>query len=518
MPDTARPAQTFRNRAALFLERGTVFWLLVFATFSTHSIAMTQISAAAALLFTLGGIVVRWKFRWVRTTIDLALLGFTGWTVLSAIFSVEPKVSTGKLGQTSLFLIFYLFATQVRDARIARTMVILLVVSCQANVLYTFYQRWRGRGIEIASISQESPLGFEFRFRKKQNKLKPGDVLMELDGQQLCSLEDLRAAMLRSHESPPPVMVMVRKEMVKRIKIGPEIRAAILAALEQKGAPGLGLEVKPGRQFRASGFYGMYVTYAEVLQWVASLIIALLLVLKKKMSLAGALLALALLGVISALVLTLTRAAWIGLIFSIVAIAALSGRKRFAVAALASLLIASPIALYLLAQFRGISLLDLNDPSTTWRIEVWCDASKIMLRHPVFGVGVDSLRLHWQEWGLFEHGKLPLGHLHSSPLQLAFERGFPSLALYVLMMTIFFRTLWRQGKRMALQNDWILHGAVIGIFGGLVGFNVSSLVHYNFGDSEVAMMLWMMLGLAFAIKSIGTPTEEKEPFRNSAGC
>lgn len=509
MSDTAAPAEAFRDRAVLFLERGSIVWLLIFAAFATHSIAVTQISASAALLFTLVGLVVRREFRWQCTAVDLALIGFTGWTVLSAILSIEPRVSTGKLGQTSLFLILYLFATQVRDTRIARTMVILLVVSCQANVAYTFYQRWRGRGIEITSISQDSPLGFEFRFRKKQNKLKPGDVLMELDGQRLRSLDDLRAAMLRSHE-PPPVLVMVRKEMIKRIKIAPQDRAAILEALERSGAAGLGLRVEPGRQFRASGFYGMYATYAEVLQWIASLIIALLLVLKKKWSPPGVLLMLALLGVISALILTLTRAVWIGLVFSVVAIAALSGRKRFAVAALASLLIAAPIALFLLSQFRGVTLLDPSDPSTTWRLEVWHDASKILLRHPLFGVGADSLRLHWQEWGLFENGKLPLGHLHSTPLQLAFERGIPALALYAWMMAIFFRTVWRLAKRLAKENDWILHGAAIGIFGGLVGFNVSSLVHYNFGDSEVVMMLWMMLGLAFALDRLFPSSPAKQ--------
>lgn len=499
MPDSETPTPALRDRAATFAERGTIFWLLVFAAFSTNSISVTQISAAAALLFTLAGMAIRKEFRWQRTAVDLALLGFTGWTILSALFSLEPRISTGKLGQTALFLIFYLFATQIRDAKIARVLVILLIVSCQANVIRTYYSRWKGRGLEVTSISPDSPLGFQFRFRKKMTQIKPGDVLMEFDGRRLESLDSLSAGLRQSSERPQPVLVLVRKELNKRIKIDADHRAVILAALDHDGSGGLGVQVKPGRQFRASGFYGMFSTYAEVLQWVASLIVALLFVLKRKFSLPGVLLFLALGGVVSALVLTLTRALWIGLAVSVLAMALLSGNKRLAAAALIGLFIVAPIALFLLAKYRGVSMIDPSDPSTTWRIEVWKESGKITLRHPIFGVGADSLRVHWREWGLFESGKLPIGHLHSTPLQLAFERGLPALALYVWMMGIFFRTVWRLARRMTEESDWILRGAVIGIFGGLVGFTISSLVHYNFGDSEAVMVMWMMMGVAFAI-------------------
>jgi hypothetical protein len=36
----------------------------------------------------------------------------------------------------------------------------------------------------------------------------------------------------------------------------------------------------------------------------------------------------------------------------------------------------------------------------------------------------------------------------------------------------------------------------LGIFGATVGFLLSSLVHYNFGDSEVVMIVYFLMGLA----------------------
>jgi hypothetical protein len=35
----------------------------------------------------------------------------------------------------------------------------------------------------------------------------------------------------------------------------------------------------------------------------------------------------------------------------------------------------------------------------------------------------------------------------------------------------------------------------------LTGFLASSLVNYNYGDSEVAMMFWWLMGIAMAVQS-----------------
>ena len=47
---------------------------------------------------------------------------------------------------------------------------------------------------------------------------------------------------------------------------------------------------------------------------------------------------------------------------------------------------------------------------------------------------MDAMKLHWNEWGF--PGKDML-HLHSTPLQLAFDRGLPMLAIWLWMMISF---------------------------------------------------------------------------------
>ena len=78
-------------------------------------------------------------------------------------------------------------------------------------------------------------------------------------------------------------------------------------ALDQLGISGW----SHGRDWRATGFYGHYVTYAEVLQLIASLALGLFICLPFKKSWIGALVLFALAGIIFALLLTVTRASWL---------------------------------------------------------------------------------------------------------------------------------------------------------------------------------------------------------------
>jgi len=44
---------------------------------------------------------------------------------------------------------------------------------------------------------------------------------------------------------------------------------------------------------------------------------------------------------------------------------------------------------------------------------------------------------------------------------------------------------------------------------------LSSLVNYNFGDSEVALLLWWMMGVAVIIDKPSLPASEEAKFRTS---
>jgi O-antigen ligase len=267
--------------------------------------------------------------------------------------------------------------------------------------------------------------------------------------------------------------------------------------LEQLGISGW----SSGRDWRATGFYGHWTTYAEVLQLIASLALGSFLALRSKMSLTGLLLLLAVGGLVFALAMTVTRGSWIGFAVSAALMLLLSASRRTIFIGLACAIPLVLAGVFLLQQQRRVGLIDRTDQSTSWRRMVWEEGFALLInkpRHLLFGVGMDSIKGHWRYWGLFDNGRQPIGHMHSNLLQIALERGIPALILWLLLFAIYIRMLWR----MVRTATDFTRGLALGALGGAAGFFISGLVHYNWGDSEVVTVLYLIMGLVFAAWSL----------------
>jgi hypothetical protein len=148
------------------------------------------------------------------------------------------------------------------------------------------------------------------------------------------------------------------------------------------------------------------------------------------------------------------------------------------------------------SQTRAPDALLLGDASSSLRAQVARAGLSRILVHPVFGHGMDAMKLHWNEWGFPGHDMI---HLHSTPLQLAFDRGLPMLALWLWLMIAFWTYIARAEKSARDSSDTNSHGLLLGILGGLTGFFLSSLVNYNYGDAEATMLFWWLMGVAMAL-------------------
>jgi hypothetical protein len=61
-------------------------------------------------------------------------------------------------------------------------------------------------------------------------------------------------------------------------------------------------------------------------------------------------------------------------------------------------------------------------------------------------------------------------------------------------MIRFWLTLARAERQAADLSDTNAYGLLLGTLGALTAFLVSSLVNYNYGDAEVAMLFWFLMG------------------------
>jgi O-antigen ligase len=495
---------------AAWLERAVTVCLFLLAAAAPHSIAGTQAAWLLAMTFWAAGFLVRPRPVVRRTPVDYPLLGLFCLTFVSALCSYDQSASIGKLRAASLFTIVYVVGQNVRSPRVLRSLVLVLVASCTVNVLYTFGVYAAGRGVKVGALAADSPL--------RAAGVEVGDTLMSVDGAPVESPEDLvrgveteRPSADKVYRWPDGKTACVWDSQTACVR-GYRAEALPVFRLARGGLPQgptaaarLGLEsFGRGRDERARGFFGHYTTYAEALQLVASLALGLLVALRRKAGWRGALLACALAGMCGALILTVTRASWAGFALSAFVIV-LAGAGRRALLLMAAVALPLAVAgLFVLQQKRRVGFLDAKDGSTAWRLIVWREGFDILTgspRHLLVGVGMDSLKRYRVEWGMFDRGRQPWGHLHSTPLQLAFERGLPALVAWLALLYVYARMLWRLARSEGGAGR-VGRGLALGALGGAAGFFASGLVHYNLGDSEVVMIFYLVMGLALALERL----------------
>jgi O-antigen ligase len=473
--------------------QGSVFLLALAAPIS---IAATQTAWALALLFwILRAIFVRPQIR--RDVFGGLVLAFVGLSLLSSVFSYEPQVSLRKMVSVMLISIVFLVAENVREQKTFRRLVVVLLISGVFTVAYTVATRIVGKNLKVWKLSAESPL--------RKIGIQEGDIILTANGTNINSPDDLISAISSTQNNATAKLVVYRFEFIINMELPV---SSLLAGTNSTEKLGIN-EWSRGRDTRAAGFYGHYTTYAEALQLIASLSLGLLIVAKGGLFSGNRILLALAVGALSlALLLTVTRASWFSFFVSASVMILLGASRKTILICVACAVPLVLAGVFFLQQKRRVGFVDTKDASTTWRLTVWregFDLLKSKPRHLLVGIGMDSIKTHWREWRMFDDGKIPIGHMHSTPLQLALERGIPTFLVWLTLMFFYLRTLWRALKR----NDWEWYerGFLLGAFGGTIGFLTSSTVHYNWGDSEVVMIFYLLMGLSLSIIKMAKPLE-----------
>ena len=271
---------------------------------------------------------------------------------------------------------------------------------------------------------------------------------------------------------------------------------------EQFLASGLGtprLRFARGRPFRAQGTLGHYVVFAEMLMQIGCLTWAMLLITRPGQTVLQVALGLAFLALTAALFATETRAALGGLAAGcLVAVFMLAQRRLrlWAIAALVVLVIGAGIWIH---HTRGKSWSGEQDPGTHFRTLMWEDGFRLIRQHPWFGVGMETIRVHWQEWNIRAFTRYhDQSHFHSDTIQIAVERGLPALAAWLWFVVGYLLFLFRLLGR-ARRHSRFVTGVVAGVLASFVAFLVPGTVHYSLGEETLVMGLFFFYGVAVAI-------------------
>ncbi len=459
------------TRLALWANRFLILGILLFAASIPHSIAAAHVSLNIALLAWITRDIAARRLQFQSTPIDKPLIGFAVFSVLSTIFSFEPELSARKLLSLLLFGVVYLFVSNLSKEG-AKVVAAIILLSALVAVVYSLGEKIVGRGWVITSIDSSGPMS--------GSELRAGDVIWMLNRDAVHSLDDVREK-IRSHRPGDSIEI----EAIRRgdpLSLTIEVTQSMI---DRENSLGLELGER-NRRFRVSGFTRHFLTFADQMAILASICAGMLLasLMRRRVSW----LWLALTGAFSlALMLTATRSAAAGFLVAVVVTAIVSGGRRVLAGSLVVVGLVGAATALVLVTSRTPEALRLSDDSTSRRIAYMQAGLRMIPKHPLLGVGMDSHKRHWEEWGF--PGKY-ITHTHSTPIQIAMDRGLPALACLIWLFAVMIRTALRESRR-----DSDAQGLALGVFSAVVAFVLVSFVNYNFGDSEVLLMLLAWFGL-----------------------
>ncbi|MCA1817639.1 MAG: O-antigen ligase family protein [Acidobacteria bacterium] len=499
--DESRAARSADSRAARLAHGVALAGLAVYCFFAPASIAAAWIGIGVAALGWIARSVVTRDTRLRRSPYDLPLWLFFAWTVLSCALSAEPRVSLAKIPSALTFLLVYLVAATLRARREAAALACVLVCGASVATLWGVAELVRGRGVVVERIADASPL-------RASPGLQAGDCVWRVNGARVSSVAEIDDAIRRA-----PTGSRIKLSIISHGEHVEREGATVTDDWKREPSPSGVAGTHATHRFRASGWTRHYETFAETVQIAAQLALGFALAhfvrraSRRRALIFAAAFALLACGVaLTAMRTTIVALACGALVTVWRASAARRGEsragRRARVVIVAAVVVVLAVGALAVRRTRDAGALALRDPSAQLRAEVARVYLSRVRLHPVFGHGMDAVHLHWSEWGFPGSDML---HAHSTPLQLAFDRGLPAALFWLWLIIVFWLTASRAERLFRDAPDdarvAAAHGLLLGACGALVGFFLSSLVNYNFGDSEVALLLWWLAGTVAKIDS-----------------
>ncbi|MDZ7343793.1 MAG: O-antigen ligase family protein, partial [candidate division KSB1 bacterium] len=205
---------------------------------------------------------------------------------------------------------------------------------------------------------------------------------------------------------------------------------------------------------------------------------------------------------VAALVFTFTRSAWLGFLGSLVTIGIIVNRKLIIaiLLAVAVLLAVGPSSL----RNRALSIVDPTHPLNIERIYMWQTGIAIVKAYPWTGVGDINLSEIYRQYKPPE-AKEVAGHLHNNFLTLGATLGIPGLLVTIaLFVKIFIMEIGI--VQSTARESWFIKSTALASLAGFIGFQINGFFEWNFGDAEIAMLLWFTVGLALAMDRLAKAT------------
>ena len=472
------------------MENTIFFFLCLFAILWPHSIKGAQHAWQIAFLLWLLTLAIE-RRRPVSQPLIAPLLAYVVLSAISTMLSPDPYLSWDRMKLVCLVLVGIVTAQNLKRLVQIRILVILLILSGLAAAAFTAWQYTYGVGVRVTSIPPASPL-------ERDAYIHRDYIITRINGRAVHTPAQLEQAV---QQSAPGSILRLDYE-----RGWPFHRHRTIVTRENFLASGLGtpdLGLVRAHPFRAQGTVGHYVIFAIVLMQIGCLVWALLLNTRRRQNGLRVLLALVFLALTAAIFATETRAALAGLALGcLLAVLMLTGKsaRLWALAGLLALVLAAG---FWIRHTRAQGWIGAHDRGTEFRMEMWKDSLPLIRQHPWFGVGMETIRNHWQEWNIRAFALYPdeQSHFHSDIIQIAVDRGLPALAAWLWFVVGYIVFLVRLARKAAARSHFAL-GLAVGLLSAFVAFLIPGALHYSMGEETLVMGVFFFYGLAAALDRV----------------
>jgi O-antigen ligase len=237
---------------------------------------------------------------------------------------------------------------------------------------------------------------------------------------------------------------------------------------------------------RPQGTLGHYMTYSGLLLLVTCAAVARLLFERHDRTWPAVMMP----ALLVAIVLTLTRSAWVGTCVAVAMLCAMKDRRLLAVAPIAAAVFLALAPPHVTSRFY--SMFDLHDPTNRDRVAMLREGAAMIRSRPLTGVGPNMVERVYEIYRHPTAVQKVNPHLHNVPVQIAAERGLPALGVwiwFIVSVTAALMAVRRRSRHASLPAAGLA---------AVAGMLAAGLFEYNFGDSEFLMLFLVLVTLPLA--------------------
>ena len=192
------------------------------------------------------------------------------------------------------------------------------------------------------------------------------------------------------------------------------------------------------------------------------------------------------------MLLTLSRGAWLGLLFAGAVFAVLWHPQLILLAPFALVGLYFVLPETVISRFTSIG--NLTDNSTSYRVYIWMGTLAMLKDYWPCGIGPGDGAFN-MVYPAYSYNGIVAPHAHNLFLQIVCDAGIAALGVFLLLLFVYFRMLC---SAMSREKDPASRLLQIAFTSGVCGFLVQAMTDYSFYNYRVMFLFWAVLALGAA--------------------